>query len=503
LLCPSSIAKAETTSVVTFAGSDTKDATVTPGADITTTYLIANNGSVAVKVVLIVRPVSLDGVFCGPDQICTLQWQHGADVLAPNSPISIALQAYGSTTIKLTGRAPRLGIYNGSAVLVVPGVKDPLSITVRLARKAANLGTNSVSGISGSRYIAGQIPKIIVTVRNNGSDVVAIGKPTATLYGDDGDEKYATAIGDVLRTCTVRGGSQGPLLFPTRWFDCVFTLDWQWAGRYRLRLDLPSAGLGDPRPTVDFHVRLHWLVALTILLISSALGAWLSNLQGSGRRRMVQAADALDLLATIRSFEARVDKSAVDTKAVAVKLHAEAEAIASQLENGSDADLSDKITALGQRLGHLQRFEGLEVMFREKGGAAGDADYDSAFVAIDNGQADTGDKLSKLQIKIRSMAVPMAGLRAQPRRQWRTRRLVSGNVLRNRVWVLDKLSLAFSIALVSALSLLALYDPNPDWGSAKDMLMAFVVGLGGTLSGSLTLTSVVSRVVMPTLSRPM
>jgi hypothetical protein len=69
--------------------------------------------------------------------------------------------------------------------------------------------------------------------------------------------------------------------------------------------------------------------------------------------------------------------------------------------------------------------------------------------------------------------------------------------------VLDKLSLAFSIALVSALSLLALYDPNPDWGSAKDMLMAFVVGLGGTLSGSLTLTSVVSRVVMPTLSRPM
>lgn len=498
---------------VTFGSSvdaNTSDDLVPRNSTLSYDYRIANNSPSTVGVTLVVRGVTrADGSICQKDEgdKCNLSWFLGTTEIPIDHPFPIKLAEYAARTLTFKGSAQSLGTYASEAVIILPKDKKgeeqaPLTVHVSVTRKFLDLGTNPISARGGGRFLSWSQGKIAATVRNNSTKGVDVGAaPTAKLFRDEGDGKFATVIDQPIAPCAGSADHFPYPLDPGTHLDCTFAVNTSKPGKYRLELDLPQANLSEPRPVAEFSVRWPGEIALTLLVAGSLIGAWISNWQASGRRRMVQAAAALDLRLRYRGFLETLDAASNPDSRNLSNLAIEGlNEFVATLETTNDADLDNEIAASEAHLGLLSRFARLEALFRGHGGDINTDAYRDARDAIRDGEADTNARLTILERAIPQPEGPAFApkrLQINAARYWN--RMVSGVRLRQRVVFIDNLLLIISIFLATGVGYYALYVGNAEWGGGGDAVVAFMTGLGATASGALTFTSLATHFAMPTI----
>ena len=475
-------------------------------------YQIATKGKATLVATLSVKEITRsDAGTCAdnsPDG-CNLAWQVGSTSLKPGEQRLIRVKPSKPLTLKLVGNAPSLAIYVAEATLT-PSGKDPISLSLRITRKLADFGTNPITVRDGSRFSSLENETIPVSVRNNATVPVDLtGWPLVTIFRDEGDAKYSTVVrkAEPCKKLSVDGTLPVQLaavtrLVPGAEYKCDAAIPGLDSGKYRAEIDLPQANLPDPLPAAEFTVRWPCWAPILLLFAGAALGAFVADWQASGRRRTLQASVALDLRAKIRAWLANLKPDenplSIDIgKSMVIDLNADI----SNLETVEEADFDDAIKTITDRFPILARFATLEKEFRARNGDPKQAEFEAARIAVQQNEVDANHKLTELEKNL-----PGSQKGAGPNltaghpvvfEHWTT--LQNGAALRKRVRNIERALLAVSIIIAVLIGYQGLYAGNPTWGGPGDVLIALLTGIGATISGALTLTSLTTKYLLPQL----
>jgi hypothetical protein len=473
-------------------------------------FTIANNSPTPVLLKIATRPFyHSGGEPCGASEPhCTLSWHLDGRPVEPEQPVEYTLAAYGSTQISLMGKAGPLGFYDGSVVVgpAAPGTTlMPVQYPVRINREAANLGTDGVVlGPGGTRTagVLGALAPIKLDITNGSGAVVQVPGVSAQLLRDEGSGNFSHDAGTLETTCGPK--PQWPQqLADKQTLNCTIDLlDFATPGRYRLDVSLSGPGIVKATAAREFNVRYHWLYAGLSVLLGASAGGWFAGWQNSGRRRVLQSADALALRYKYEALAAEVppaDPRFKSRRIIDEQVRNLAD-ILERLRTTSAADHALQIDEMAARLPLLHRFATLEKSFVEAGQPA-DAQtaYDVAIAAVATTPlpSDLTNKLEQLASALaaaRAANARLAGVASDAPAQFffRINGTASPAQLRMLVKRIDTAMLWITIALVSIIGIMTLWQPNTNWGDLGDVLVALFAGFAVTSAGTAGLRELTS-----------
>ncbi|MER9507185.1 hypothetical protein [Mesorhizobium sp. LSJC264A00] len=473
--------------------------------EVSAPFRIANTGTIALTVSVVAQPIaSQKPIACGegkPD--CTLGWIVKGQRLSPGVPRDVSIPPFEVVDLTLEGVAGLLGTYTAT-LIVGPSTANPdvksATYTVKLTRKMVSLGSDAVQfgpGGTRTRGIGGSLRPLTLSLVNKSETAVDITKPLQVLLSrDDGGGTYSLDEGVVTPSCSVGEGQLR--LEPGEAVACSVALpDFLSApsGRYRADIRVEQPGIEAVTASREFTIRQQWLYAFVLLLASSIFGAWLAGWQNSGRRRALEAADALTLKASFLDIIKATGGPLVGPKGgVLVRtIVTEIDRMVVSLETQSDASFASQLDALAARLPLVGRFVELE---KQLGQNPPQPAYDSAYAAVSQASppADAGAKLDTLESALANAGARMApvpGLDGTSQFFFRFR-AKSPAWLRALVRSIDRAILLLAILLVSLTGMLTLWQPNSTWGDGGDILTAMLTGIAATATGSLGLLQLTS-----------
>lgn len=470
-------------------------------------YTVANNGPVASRSRIVARPILQDGGEpCGVrESNCTLAWYLDGQLLSPDTPVEREIGAYGGVQIVLKGRAAPLGIYSGSFVVgpaVIDANRPAVVQTIQLTRTLPDLGTDAlVFGPGGIRTSSlFKIDTLALFVQNKSDGAVEVPMVTAQILRDDGSNSYSHDAGRPEVKCPPTdanaSGAQTEPSWPQTLADqqrllCEIQPKWMGPGRYRIEAVMAGEGIARASGSRDFTVRRHWLSAGLALFVGATGGGWFAGWQNSGRRRALQAADALKLIGKYKALLGGLSAGQKRSREIGEKSLLKLGELTEALYDISDADEGAKLDVLSARLPLLIRLAELEQTFFDNGepptakpacNAAADA------VAADPLPADANEKLVAFSNSLKAAAeigARLARLAATARNEFFIRlRGKSATALWRLVQRVDTILLWVTIAAVTAIGVVTLWQPNPTWGGLGDFLVALFTGFAATAAGT-------------------
>lgn len=482
--------------------------------EVSAPFKIANTGTIPLTVSVVAQPIaSQKPIACGegkPD--CTLGWTVKGQTLSTGVPREVSIPPFEVVDLTLEGAAGLLGTYTATVVVGPspsnPEVK-PATYTVKLTRKMVNLGADAVQfgpGGTRTRGIGGSLRPLTFTIANKSETAVDITKPLQVrLSRDDGGGTYSLDEGVVTPNCSVGEGKFR--LEPGESTACSVALPDLWSafpGRYRADIRVEQPGIEAVTASQEFTIRLPCLYAFVLLLVSSIGGAWLAGWQNSGRRRALEAADALTLKASFLDIIRATGGAALGPKSggLVQTIITGIDRMVASLETKSDASFATELDALATRLPLVGRFVQLE---KRLGQNPIPAAYADAYAAVSQAvpPADAGAKLDALESELnnanaRTAAAPGSDGTGQFFIRFRARSAAWLLALVRRI---DRAILLLAILLVSLIGMVTLWQPNSTWGDVGDLLTAVLTGIAATATGSLGLIQLTSGYTLAKINK--
>ena len=483
--------------------------------EVSAPFRIANTGTIALTVSVVAQPIaSQKPIACGegkPD--CTLGWIVKGQKLSPGIPRDVPIPPLEVVDLTLEGVAGLLGTYTAT-LIVGPSIANPdvksTTYTVKLTRKAASLGADAVQfGPGGirTRGIGGSLLPLTLSLANRSETAVTITNPLKVqLSRDDGGGTYSHDEGAVTPECLPAKAELR--LEPGEAVTCSITLPGFLsapAGRYRADIRVEQPGIEAITASREFTIRQPGLYAFLLLLASSISGAWLAGWQNSGRRRALEAADALTLKAGYLEIITKETGLPVGPRGgdLVRMIVADVDTMVMSLETKSDASFATQLEALAMRLPFIGRFVELEKRLPNAQPKPQSA-YDDAYAAVSQATPPADAKLlDAFEAGLAAAGArvgPVAGAGGASEIFFRFRaksaeRLVA--LIRRIDWAI----LLLAIVLVSLIGVVTLWQPNSTWGDGGDIVTAVLTGIAATATGSLGLLQLASGYTLAKITK--
>ena len=476
-----------------------------PRPDFRYSWRISNDGLTPLEgVTVIVRSTSsIPATACANTDRCTLGWRLDGQPLLPNSITAIPLGAAVSHELTFEGRAEDLGLYQSRAI--ISSHPTPLDIRVRRINGALGdgavvvgpVGTQTLPFFKGDRTVT-------TTIANRSEEAVTLSGPLRVrLLRDDGSQTFRNLVWDEDVPCPAVGS--GANLPPGGQLSCNVAISrWTGPGRYRMNVSVGGPGIDRVGAPGDFSLRYHWGYAWLVFFVGGLIGAWLDAYLNSARRRGLQLADAQEF-----SDEAKKARDGTtpakqpETRAILQKIIDDLDAKMALLRTDRNADFRSELDAVRARLPAIGTFAGLEKEYNDlHQPPAVKPTYEAArdAVSADTLPADAARKLNDLKAAIdaaRPRPDPILGVTDVAAEDGGGLFAIvfgprSSKSLRDWVRRNDRMLAFFAIVLASTIGVVTLWKPNVAWGGIGDIMLAFLIGIGGTISGTLTIKGLVS-----------
>jgi hypothetical protein len=459
-------------------------------------YVIANNSGKKQRITVVAQPIlrsiatpcNLDN---GDD--CRLGWYLDKARLEEDDPKSFDLAANRSKILTFQGAASALGVYESEAI--VSGDGSPHAARVSVTRALLSLGEAPLAAISGGRFVQWESAGIPVTIKNGGAERITLTElPRATIAQNEGGGGYAIARPEVVPACKPVREERAYILNPGDKLDCTLTLPSLPNGKFRTKVELAQPGLTTATTTADFTVRRSVWVCVAFLLAGAVIGALIYFWQNNKRVRTLQAIQAIDLRSDYAGLMGKLTSIQEDSRLIIEQIDNELAAIVQRLEVIHDANYEARIALFRSLLPIVRNFSALETLFRAK--AANVPEYNAARAALG------GDDAEAARRAMEALAVTLDKPSAQARgfapmdhpiggglRGW-LEKPISRSTLTARLKRVEAVIAILSIAIATMIGVGALWAPAPDWGSVFDWTVAFLTGLGATISGTVGLDTI-------------
>lgn len=472
-------------------------------------FTVANNGAAATQIKVAVRPFyHSGGQPCGATSAeCNLRWYLGEQPIEPGVPVDLSLEPYRHVQLSLWGKARPLGTYDGSFVVGPASGTTPAMVphTVRLTREAISLGASALDlGPGGTRTatLDGRLAPLKLRLLNETSTAVQLPPLALQLLKADDAGVFVHDAGVPTAACSPMTTGNRPLQVD-QGLDCTVDLSVQGApGRYRLDVIVSGAGIAKATSSREFNVRAHWLYAVLCLLLGGVAGGWFAGWQNSGRRRALQAAQALALSGEYQALSIAIpppDGGTFKSRTIVNRIAKRLDDIVDALRTVSTADFATDLDDLSARLPLLHRFVELEKSFAALGApaAAGPAHAaaETALATIPL-LPDAGAKLDEFarQLAAARLPSPAKGLASNAPGEFFVKlRGQTAAALRALVARVDAILLYTTIVLVALVGVATLWRPDATWGSLGDVLVALFTGFAATSAGTAGLRELTSQ----------
>ncbi|WP_213979226.1 hypothetical protein [Sphingomonas sp. dw_22] len=498
LLSPSAFAQ---TNVTVTPGIDNKTAedAVAPTPSISYVYVIANNGPTLATLFVVARAVQRSNKSeCNRPEVddCKLSWWLDDKELTAEEPEKVEIGAHRSKRLTFKGKASTLDVYETEVAVdeldSTSGKNTSHVVRLRVTRKLLDLGASPIAAIEGGRFEVGGGHKIPVTVTNRGPRSVTLkGPPSAAIMQDEGGGKFAITR-DQKAACPLPAPKS---LAPGQNFKCDLAVPDLPNGRFRADITIEQDDLTPPTASAEFAVRRPVGVAIFWLVLGALAGAVAFFWQDSKRTRTVQQINALSVRDEYLELRGTLAAAQSESRSVCEQAIEELTKLAAGLENKANADAATRIDLLKSMLPALRNFAKLESKFHDlKDPPTARNALRDARQAIQGTSADAAwqavnafeDALDNTTSSARSFArVDHTTTRVR----WAPHELTLGS-LRLRLHLIDALNLLISVALTTAIGVGALWVPNATWGGFGDVMIALLAGLGGTITGTVTLSTI-------------